>query len=1017
MPDFVLLDLETTGLDLERSEIIEIGAVAVSDMKICDEFNILVKPNARISDEITALTGITNEMLADAEDSKAAIKKLKQFIGDKPVAAHNGCGFDFYLLKRYGCSLNEAYDSMDFSFFVLPLNESHSIDNLSKQFGLGDEKHRALEDCKLQLQIIRKLISEFSHRPAKIIEHSKHLSSSLGWWWDAFLPGKPGGFNSFIDIAEPYKKYRKELGQDAFLAGTQKVDIELADKYFDPSQNGDPEYGEIRPAQKEISRILLSAMNEKKHAIVEAGTGIGKSKAYLVAGTLFAQKNSLPLVVSTHTKVLQDQLFTKEIPHIKDLLGKGLKVSVLKGKQNYVCLSKIDEVYHSIHELGIGKNFDLTRNGPRYERALSFLLLGSWTLTTRRGDWDEIPYWLKNRFSGSFEDEVKNSDESCAKGLCDGFEENKCFLAKAKLGARDADVVIVNHALLLSGIVRSRIAGEDGKVSFSYSHTMLSKESQYIVLDEAHFLEDDATSAWEATVNRKSFQFISTLVYNPKGVMNLIGSLCNTLELSKNEELNKAYENLSVQKEKLAVLSGIFTDQAIIGFVGKENGRYALEKAIDEQASKTKVWLDTTSNLSDLSTSFHLISEGLKKIAKILSDNDQPEKTVTRIIKVAEWLERFVQATGKLLADDGESVRYIRLENGELSFISSPISVANLLRDNVFDNFESVSVLSATLTVDKKFDFIKNRYGLDLLGRDRLIFRSYASSFDYASIMRLFIARGIKYDSSNTEEFFQSTMPFLKEAILASRGGSLVLCSSHEQVTMISNFLKKEIGSELRVLAQSKSHSANSLVREFKKDINSVLVGTESFWHGVDVPGKSLRTLFILKIPYKNFMMPVVQARRQHVKAAGGDEFLEYYQPLACMSLKQGLGRLIRKSTDKGVAVLLDDRIMQRPQIYNSLPEGMDPKIVDQSDICEQIKIMVEKWQDPQINTRTSKLSQTYYVKQIREKYQSAYKPWTREDDEKLKYLSAEGKSNSELAQLFGRESGAIKSRLRKLGV
>ena len=454
---YVIIDIETTGLDIKYSSVIEVGAIKIDNEKIVDNFSSFVQYNKELPIEIKTLTGIDEKDLRGAEEAELVIKKIKSFIGDYPVVAHNGYNFDFPLLERYGLKIKQKHDSMEFAFFVLPTYElGYSVKALAQKYNLGKEEHRALSDCKMEFEILKKLQSEYKKKSKKKQDILNYSAHKINWWWSDFLTGAGQYFESISEFISVYNSYRKEdIDQGQIDLEYEKINIDEVVKHFIVEKENDDNtsYSEDRPEQKEMATIITNSFNNHNHAVIEAGTGVGKSKAYLVPSAIFALKNGIPIIISTHTKVLQDQLLSKEIPHINKLINRDLRVAVLKGKKNYVCIEKFDDFSKMIGpELFERALYENTRYGIKYTRQLSYILLLSWIIDTDRGDWDELPYWLTERIPHVAEIEIRNLDEMCNIGSCEHFDENRCFLAKAKLKAKDSDIVIVNHALTLSEI-------------------------------------------------------------------------------------------------------------------------------------------------------------------------------------------------------------------------------------------------------------------------------------------------------------------------------------------------------------------------------------------------------------------------------------------------------------------------------------------------------------------------------------------------------------------------------------
>src|SRR3989344_3406732 len=884
--EYVILDIETTGLDPEYSAIIEVGAVLVSKNKIQAEYSSFVRYEDEVPYNIKKLTGITTEMVKDAPPLSEVLKELGAFIGKRPVVSHNGFSFDFKMLARNGFPIEEKYDSMELAFFVLPTNPTgHSTKALSGYFELGDVPHRALEDCRLEFDIIKRLLKEYASRPKDQLSALKWTAERGGWWWAEMLPGKPesqGPISGLVQAHVPYRK--RDATQTQMLLETKKIDTERVRALFSPT----PEYLEERPEQRDMALTIADSLNNHTHCVIEAGTGVGKSKAYLVPSVLFALENQIPVIVSTFTKALQDQLFFKEIPHLCKITNKDLRVAVLKGKHNYVCLQKFDELAEeTLQTLPTRSLYEFGHDEVKFTPRLAVVLLSSWILTTGRGDWDELPYWLVDRIHKNIEVDVCNSDELCTSGICDLFDAQKCFFAKAKLRAGDADLVIANHAVVLSGIIPTdgteattddSDEAEQNGVQPNRTHAVFPNEARFLILDEAHHLEQAATSAWSEIVSAPGLQRLLQQMYGKKGVDKRLQTIAK----------NKANERLV----------GLATNFA---------------SRLRSMASILKAFADDEEN------------PVLKKVLTIRA---------RRALITADSID--------IITDDGPAyVRYIERRGGIIEIKADLLSVAETLKEEVYDNFESVILTSATITIGQTFNFFDDRCGTNLVEAAKIKHRLLPSSFDYEKQVQFLVPEGIAYGSGEAVRLhYELSKNLIEEGVIAAGGGALILCSSHPQVESFYNDLVRPFAkSGLYLLRQIRGRSVGSVVREFAEDVHSVLVGTRSLWQGVDVPGPSLRALFIIKLPYDPPGNPVNEARKE-TYGGGWRGFSEYSEPLAVLALKQGFGRLIRKATDKGVVVMTDDRILRKRAFTTSFPKGVVVKRADKATILAALSAL-----------------------------------------------------------------------------
>ncbi len=930
--EYIIVDIETTGLDPESAAIIEIGAILVKDGKIESEFSCFVEHKGELPESTKRVTHITEKMLVGAPPLVEVIKELQAFIKKLPVIAHNGFFFDFRILERDGLKIEEKYDSMELAFFVLPTHlTGHSMAALAGRFSLGEVPHRALADCRLEFEVITHLQrawSEFSKEKATAL---KSLAERTGWWWASSLSGEHVAVSDFTALVKPYAPFRKDDSQIP-SSEMQSLDPAEVEKFFLHTRHQKAQYAEDRPEQRCVARLIAESFSNDTHAVIEAGTGVGKSKAYLVPSILFALKNNIPVVISTFTKALQDQLETKEIPHVRELIKPDLRVAVLKGKQNYVCLKKFKSFADDmLTELSQRSLYEHSKSDTKFTTRLGFLLLSSWVLETERGDWDEIPYWLAERIPNRIKEDICNLDELCAPEVCDSFDAGTCFLAKARLRAKDADLIILNHAILLTGI-RKRIPeetegieseGEASEVKAIFTHPVLPPSARLVVLDEAHHLEDAATSAWTLSLSQLIFERLLRQLYDEKrGVRFLMDRIIGDSSDSQLPDLGERFD-------------GIEADLRLeVNTLFKE----VLEKVIPPNpSSKWKQFLSFSdlakvpSHMEPLLQILRSIEERLTQVRDILrrfSDAAKSENLKKGINIRANTVSGVLSAINKLLGEDPEVVfvRYIERDRSFVTMHAAPLSIANALKELVYDNFDAVVMTSATITVEDKFNFFATRCGTSLVEKDKVRYLQQASSFDYPKQVQFFTPSGIAYASDEVKKkaHFDKCLKFLEDAITASQGGALVLCSSHAQVESLYTGLRKPLSHhDIWLLRQTKDQSITSVVRDFTSDLNSTLIGTSALWQGVDVPGPSLRALFIYKIPYKNPREPLIQARCEEIEKRGGDGFGTYYEPLAAIELKQGFGRLIRKKTDIGIAVLLDEGIMRKPMLRRSFPQGV----------------------------------------------------------------------------------------------
>ncbi len=943
--EYVILDIETTGLDPEYSSIIEVGAVRVSRNKIKGEFSSFVSYGDEVPRNIQKLTGITSEMLKDAPPLSEVLKDLRVFIGKSPVVSHNGFSFDFRMLARNGFPIEDKYDSLELAFFVLPTNPTgHSAKALAEYFQLGGVPHRALADCRLEFEIIARLLKEFTLRPKMEAAALKAIGERAGWWWSGMLPGKSELVKHISGLVEKHVPYRKPQAQQEQIVYTEtkNIDIEKVKSLFAPTE----QYSEDRPEQKGMAVTIANSLNSHVHSVIEAGTGIGKSKAYLVPSVLFALENQIPVIVSTFTKALQDQLFFKEIPHLREITNKDLRVAVIKGKHNYVCLQKFDDfIDDTLETLPTRSVYEFRQEGVRFTTRLTAVLLAAWITRTQRGDWDELPYWFTDRIAKSIEQDVCNTDELCTDGTCEFYDDERCFLVKARLRAKDADLVVANHAVVLSGIIpradeEDAVVDENMEGTVSRTHAIFPNEAKFLILDEAHHLEEAATSAWSEIVSAPMLQRLLQQMYGKRGVDKRLVAIADRKSNQRLMDLAANFKGLE-QDTRLAI-DNLFND-IIPALMPTRNdattnnwSEFLSFKEVEMTTEYGKILRDALDN----------IASRLKSMSDILNafSDDEDNPISKKVFRIRATRAYRIALSIEIITNVGPKyVRYIERKSGVIEIKADLLSVAEALKEDVYDNFSSVILTSATITIGKTFNFFDERCGTSLVENGQIEHHLLLSSFNYREQVKFFVPEGITYANNNEAQrmHYERSKSLIEEGVIAAGGGALILCSSHRQVEdLYSDLVRSLAKAGLYLLRQTRGKSVGSIVREFAEDTHSVLVGTRSLWQGVDVPGSSLRALFILKLPYSAPGNPVIEARKRALEDEGRSGFRDYYEPLAVLGLKQGFGRLIRKATDVGVVVMTDDRILGKPAFLTSFPEGVEVRRADKSTILSALTVL-----------------------------------------------------------------------------
>ena len=596
-----------------------------------------------------------------------------------------------------------------------------------------------------------------------------------------------------------------------------------------PLERSLPGY-ERREGQLRMAAAVEEAFAVGDHLLVEAGTGIGKTLAYLLPAAELQE----PVVISTGTRNLQDQIFFRDVPLLRDRLGLKVEATYLKGRDNYLCVHRF-------------RDFARAPTFPQLEEIPSFQKITAWAGITDRGDRAELAD-VPERIS--FWRNINARADTCLGRKCDEYEE--CFLVRSRREAAEAGLIIVNHHLLLADLVVK--AGDFGAILPDYRH---------VVVDEAHLLEDVATSYFG---RRTSFFRCRELADDTVRFLKTAGI---------------ADPAVTRTAESVRLHAGDLFDS----FRG-DTGRKRLRPGS---------WDPRRSEARDrLLAALDELGSGLKLAAKA---NEDLRGTARRASEIAGDL-RFIT-----LEDDLEHVRWAELGPRGGSLHASPIDVSAALVEHLFSQVSSAILTSATLTVGGTFDFLRGRLGLE---ESRSL--QVSSPFDYAAQALLYLPEGLPEPSSPA--FYPQAARTVRELLEASGGRALLLFTSYAGMHRMREILDDE-PHDFTVLMQGEG-SRHALLDRLREGRRAVLLGTASFWQGVDVPGEALSLVVIDRLPFEVPSDPVVQSRSDRLRESGGNPFRDLQLPQAVIGLKQGAGRLIRSTADRGVLAILDPRLQRR---------------------------------------------------------------------------------------------------------
>jgi len=680
-----------------------------------------------------------------------------------------------------------------------------------------------------------------------------------------------------------------------------------------------PKY-EHREQQIEMMRAAALAFNRDGIFAVEAGTGTGKTFAYLIPAIGWAKKNQERVVISTNTINLQEQLMKKDIPALLSALGAECKAVLVKGRGNYVCLRKMNM---------LDKEFDLLTTEDERQTLRDIM---KWAKQTKDGSRSDLNFVPKVEMW----DKINSESDTCARARCAHFGE--CFVNKARREAASADLLIVNHHLLFADLAVRSVSG-------SYTDMAVLPGYRRIILDEAHNVEDSASSYFGSRVTRIGLLRLLGRIHQRQkqrregGLIAVLRNRLLRLEHT-NEKIDEII--LDIQDEIIPMKTEL---EHRIGEAFDAICKYAISKSDDsrtdaklrigpefgDEATWKKDCLPLVETLlSDLRKFVSRIGMVLTKLKVVEKDSGDKIKFMDERIELGALCNRIDVAAASmedtLFGDSLGRVRWIeasaRGKTGLARLHSAPLDVGPVLAEQVYSMFPTVILTSATLTVVGRFDFLASRIGLERVDKHRLAFLALPSPFDFEEQAIIGIPTDIPLVSDPS--YRESLVRSIFSCMGITRGRAFLLFTSFRMLDSVYEELAPDLQRLLGVTAlRQGDDNRTALLNRFRRDKNSVLFATLSFWEGVDVEGESLECVVLVKLPFKVPDEPLTQARAEDIERRGGNPFIEYSVPLAVIKFKQGFGRLIRNRTDHGAVLVLDKRVVEKfygQAFLNSLP-------------------------------------------------------------------------------------------------
>lgn len=910
MHTIVALDLETTGLHPENDAIIEIGAVRFNGPQIEDEWTSLINPGRPIPQAITQMTGIAYEMVAGAPFIGDIYDEFVDFVGDAPVLGHN-VSFDAAFLRRQGAFAgNPLIDTFEMAAVLLPSAERYALGVLGKALDLPDVTssrqhgaHSALYDARLCHQLYLRLYEMAEHLPMEILGEIVRLSEGVDWdgrWafeqayfnlLDQPLRRTDGKTHRVSDLsyAPLFSREGKPPAQAPLQPAqqVQPLDDEETAAVLQPGGLFSRHFAQFehRPEQVEMLRSVTRALSEGRHLLVEAGTGIGKSIAYLVPAALHALHNQQRVVISTNTINLQEQLISKDIPDVERALGLNLWAAVLKGRANYICPRRLKALMRA----GVQTADQV--------RVMAKVLV--WLQESRSGDRSELT--MSRPGENQVWAHISAEDEGCTADNCIKYSGGTCPFYRAHLAAQSAHLLIVNHALLLSDVATGN---------------RVLPEYDYLIVDEGHHLEGASTNALSYQVTQGD---VERLLHELGGAKSgLLGRLLlltrRVIPPDTYAALEHLVEGISAQAFRFEQLNNQFF--VLLGHFcyeqrqGKMMGPYAQQERILPATRTLPAWMDVEVAWDEAERAFKAMLDDVAQIIQAVNkltgqEIEELDDLSTSLVDLFRRLDlTYNQLHAFVFKPAVDQIYWVEiLPNGKrLTIQAAPLHIGSLMERYLWYAKTSVIVTSATLTAGGEFDYIRQQ--LNAFDAEEL---ALGSPYDFENAALLYLVNDIP--EPNEQGYQKAVERGLVQLCRAVGGKTLVLFTAYTQLRSTAQAISPALNKAgITVLEQGEGASRHALLETFRASKGAVLLGTRSFWEGVDVPGEALSVLVIAKLPFAVPSDPIVAARAETYD----DPFNQFQLPEAVLQFRQGFGRLIRSHSDRGVVAVFDRRVLTK---------------------------------------------------------------------------------------------------------
>ena len=679
---------------------------------------------------------------------------------------------------------------------------------------------------------------------------------------------------------------------------------------------------EYRKEQEDMAHVVEKSVNENKKLIVEAGTGTGKTLAYLIPAIRWAVENKKKVIIATNTINLQEQLLLKDIPLAKSIIKEDFSYALVKGRNNYVCK-------RLFNELALGKNIDIETYSIEAREQIEYIL--KWGHKTKTGDKADLPFEVLPEVW----ELIQSTTELCIGKKCPYRKE--CFYMKTRMEKLEADILISNHHVFFADLnVRA-------ETDFDTEYLILPRYDM-VIFDEAHNIESVARSYFSVEVSKISFTRLLSRIYQKKSRKKEKSALIRVEESIDDKSLKDTSQYIQLLnsiKEETSILQNIsdeyfdeirkmYDSKADMPIRKTLNNFEMTKSRFLENLREKKSFFERKMNefLNDLMAFSNVIDEEKDKNPEVIN-------FVNHIKIYKSYIDNF-KFINEFSNDDYIYWLDINAKRTNVVLTATPLNIAQKLSSVLFENLNRLIFASATLATNGNFNYFKNSLGLN---EEKCIEEIIKSPFNYDEQMSVYIPNDI-LDSENINAFVTDASRFILEILTKTQGKAFVLFTSYTMLNQIYYSIGKKLKNAGFEVFLHGEKQRSQLIKEFKESKNPILFGTTSFWEGVDVQGENLSNVIITKLPFLVPTDPIVSAISKKIEEEGRNSFTDYQLPEAIIKFKQGIGRLIRKKSDSGNIFILDSRILKKKYgtlFIQALPSRKNIKILSKDDIIDEI--------------------------------------------------------------------------------